>query len=132
MKYIIAPADMAIEIEADSKEQAMSIFAENMDNSMNTYFKAIPHPKYKGYVQEQNANGYYAFVKEDIKNWVNTFIGENISCLPNKQEILNDLETRAFEVFKSNIKSAHDCSMAVCDEYIDRHPEMFNTELEKY
>lgn len=47
-KFVIVPRNCEVdEVIADSAEEAIVSFAENMDSDMNAYFRAVPEKEYE-------------------------------------------------------------------------------------
>lgn len=65
MKYYIVPNnDIAMEIDAETPEQALEGFAWGMDSDMNAYFKAVTEEEYK---QLQEGKQFMAYCKQRLE-----------------------------------------------------------------
>ena len=64
MKYYIIPdIEVACEISAEDKDEAMALFAANMDSDMNSYFKAVTMDELEIIRKDRMSKAHKTFVK---------------------------------------------------------------------
>lgn len=71
MKYYIIPKrDVIIEIDESNSEEAMNVFAVQMDTDMNTYFVALTEEEYAEYQAEADSEANTRYIKSWMKDTV--------------------------------------------------------------
>ena len=67
MKYYIIPdIEVACEISAEDKGEAMALFAANMDSDMNSYFKAVTMDELEIIREDRMSKAHKAFVNNPV------------------------------------------------------------------
>lgn len=142
MKYYIVPKDdIAMEINADimnckNKDDAMAIFAINMDSDMNCYFKAVTEDEYKQLQKEKRYKAYreqeLEFRAEDAENCMIDSIDYYIEDEDKAKAFLESVPKEDYEEIARQFMNRYNCDITDSDlfdwlieEYVsDRLAEM--------
>ena len=110
-KYFIVPRfDIAMELEAETPEDAMCDFAFNMESDMNTYFRAVDASTYEGVLLEATKLHYLEWAKEKIREDF-----EDESAVP--EEDVADVAESAWDYYCDENGTEYECIELAVAEY---------------
>lgn len=124
MKYYIVPNnDIAMEIDAESAEQALEGFAWSMDSDMNTYFKAVTEKEYELIQKEKQLATYrkqeLEFRIEDAKNHVEDLYEGRVKLT---EEEYKDIAIEFIERYDCN-RDENSLFEWIIEGYVDKEEE---------
>lgn len=112
--YIVPRNNIAMELNAENTNDAMSLFALKMDSDMNAYFKAMTKEEY----EEAKLNKTVEDTKANITEFM---INELTSQFDLEQNIAEDIAENAYEKYVSSKENMtqYDCIEKAYAEWLN-------------
>lgn len=111
MKYYIIPnSDIAAEIDAENKEDAIEEFAATMDSDMNAYFRVVTEEEYKTDILRRNWDGYKTTVLDFMEQVA-------IDDFDVPEEDARDVAERGFDIYSDEQGTEYECIEIAVEKY---------------